>query len=327
MPTQWLRRGLLLAASASALLLAACGGGGIASQFTPSRVVAFGDAMGDLGQSGTACAPVAPQPGCRYTVNDGANNWTQIVAADYGQTLTASNGGGLSYATGNARVTNTTDAAGNTGTLTVTQQIDTFLAGNSLGAGDLVLVSAGTSDVIAEVQSYLNSTESSAQMTANVGQAGRDLGAQVRRLVNAGARHVVVVGPYSMDRSPWALQTSQTSLMGSASQTFSNELLKSIVDLGADVLYVDAPFEYNLFTSNPGGYALSDVSTPVCTTIDAGPGIGTGPNQVNSNLCTPSTVLAGATYNNYLFADRVYPTPRGQQLFGDYAYSVIHNRW
>ena len=327
MPTQWLRRGLLLAASASALLLAACGGGSIASQFTPSRVVAFGDGMADLGQSGTACAPVAPQPGCRYTVNDGANNWTQIVSLDYGQPLTASNGGGLSYATGNVRVTNTTDAAGNTGTLTVTKQIDTFLAGHSLGSGDLVLVSAGTSDVIAEVEAFLNGAQTSAQMTANIAQAGQDLGAQVRRLVNAGATHVVVVGPYSMDRSPWALQTSQTALMGSASQTFSNQLLTSIVDLGANVLYVDAPFEYNLYSGNPGSYALTDVSTPVCTTVDSGPGIGTGTNQVNSNLCTPSTVLAGATYNNYLFADRVYPTPRGQQLFGDYAFSVIHNRW
>jgi phospholipase/lecithinase/hemolysin len=65
----------------------------------------------------------------------------------------------------------------------------------------------------------------------------------------------------------------------------------------------------------------------VCTTIDPGPGIGTGTNQVNSNLCTPQTLVAGANPSLFLFADRVYVTPRGQQLFGDYAFTRIKQRW
>ena len=65
----------------------------------------------------------------------------------------------------------------------------------------------------------------------------------------------------------------------------------------------------------------------MCTSVDPGPGIGTGAGQVNSNLCTPNTIAAGLDYTLYLFADRVYPTPRGHQLFGDYAYDRIRNRF
>jgi len=61
--------------------------------------------------------------------------------------------------------------------------------------------------------------------------------------------------------------------------------------------------------------------------VDPGPGIGTGTGQVNSNLCTADTLLPVADKNTYMFADRIYPTPRGQQLFGDYAVTRIHDRW
>ena len=66
---------------------------------------------------------------------------------------------------------------------------------------------------------------------------------------------------------------------------------------------------------------------PVCTSVDAGPGIGIGANQVNSALCNTSTIVSGATYSLYLFADRIYPTPTGHRKFGDYAYQRIRARW
>lgn len=319
MATQWLRRAWLLAACASALLLAACGGGSIESQLAPTRVIAFGDAMGDVGQNGS-----------RYTVNDRTVNvWTEYVATAFGRTLSASSRGGLGYATGNARVAAKPDAGGSTATPTVTEQIDTFLAAGAPQANDLVLVSAGTSDVIVQAQAVISGAQTSEQMLANLGQAGRDLGAQVRRLVNAGATHVVVVGPYNMGRSAWASQLGQATLLESASSRFNQQLLVSLVDQGAKVLYIDAALFFNLVTASPssGPYNFDDATTPVCTSVDPGAGIGTGAGQVNSNLCTSATLRAGADYAKYVFADRVYPTPRGQQLFGDFAYSRIRERW
>jgi phospholipase/lecithinase/hemolysin len=314
MATQWLRRAWLLAASASALLLAACGGGSIDSQLSPTRIVAFGDAMADVGQKGA-----------RYTVNDGSiNNWTLYLANAFGLTLSASAAGGQSYAIGNARVTAKPDAAGSSSTATVTEQIDTFLAASKPAANDLILVNAGTSDLIVQAQAVITGAQTQDQMLANVGQAGRELAAQVRRLVNAGAEHVVVVGPYNLGRSAWATQVSQAALLEAASGRFNDQLLVSMVDLGKNVLYVDAALYFNLLTSSSGD--VSNRTTPVCTSVDSGAGIGTGTGQVNSLLCTTGT-LGDSNYTAYLFADRIYPTPRGHQLFGEYARSRIRERW
>jgi len=328
MAIQWLRRTWLLAA-ASALALTACGGGSIVSSFKPSRIVAFGDGMADVGQTGA-----------KFTVNDtSVNNWTQVVANSFGLTLAPVAQGGTSYATGNARVNTKPDAAGNSSTPTVVEQVDSFLAAGAPAAQDLIILNAGTSDVIAEVEATLNGTQTSDTMVAHVQQAGIDLAAQVRRLVNAGATHVVVVGPYDLGRSAWAVQTAQGPLLERLSaisgntganqpRSFNERLLISMVDLGANVLFVDAALEYNLITANPGasGFDLTNVTDPVCTSVDPGPGIGTGAGQVNSNLCTPSTVTT-ADYNKFLFADRVYFTPRGQVIFGDFALARIRDRW
>ena len=320
MASPWLRRGRWLVACLAAPLLAACGSSTIESQLTPQRAVVFGDAMVDVGQNGA-----------RYTINDDSvNNWTLTVTSSFLLTTTPSMAGGLNYATGNARVMAKPDAAGRTATFTVKEQIDAFTAANTFGANDMVLVQAGTSDVIAEAAAALAGTQDRAQMLANVGQAGRDLAAQVRRMVQAGAKHVTVVGTYNLGRSPWAVQVPAVkTLAEEASSRFNEQLLVSMVDLGANVLYVDAAFYFNLLTGSPANYALSNVTVPVCTSIDAGPGIGTGAGQVNSNLCTATTVSADSANaaETSLFADRVYLTPRGHRLFGEYVYTRVRERW
>ena len=316
MSCHWMRRGLLALASASALLVAACGSGSIESQLQPTRVVVFGDGFSDVGQTGT-----------RYTVNDnGTNIWVQQLAESFGVTLTNVAAGGTSYATGNARINVKPDAAGNSATPTVAEQVSTFLTGNAPTATDLVVVNGGISDIIAETAQLNAGGQTTEQMLEDVKQAGRELAAQVRRLVQAGATHVVVVGTYDLGRTPWATATGQTALLSEASTKFNTELLVSIVDLGASVLYVDAALLYNLMTSNPEFYTLTNVVDPVCNSVDPGPGIGIGAGQVNSALCTTST-LVNTSYALYLFADRVYPAPAGHIKFGDYAYNRVRSRW
>lgn len=314
----WLRRAALwAAATASALLLAACGSGTIESQLHPSRLVVFGDAFADVGQTGT-----------RYTINDGSiNNWTLQLASRFGLGLAPQASGGLNYATGNARVTTKPDAAGKTTTPTVKEQVDAFLAGNAVQSNDLIVLNAGIADVVAEVAQYNAGTETRDQLIADVKQAGADLGAQVRRLVNAGATHVAVVGTYNLSKSPWATQTAQQSLLDEASLRFNDQLLLSIVDLGANVLYVDLALYYNLVIASPTGYEMTNSTDLACTSVDAGAGIGTGAGQVNSALCTSSTLVTGINPLNYVFADRVYPSPHAHRLFGDYAYDKISQRW
>ena len=144
MTMNWLRRTAVLAACASAALLTACGSSSVESAFTPTRIVSFGDALSDVGQTGT-----------RFTINDGSTNvWTQQFAASYGTTLTAASAGGQGYARGNARVLNSPDAAGFAATLTVKQQIDAFLAADKVGSGDMVVLNGGISDVITQMAAH-----------------------------------------------------------------------------------------------------------------------------------------------------------------------------
>jgi outer membrane lipase/esterase len=313
-----MRRAAAALACVSALLVAACGSGTIESQLQPTRLVVFGDALSDLGQRGS-----------RYTVNDGGLNiWSQAIAASFGVNLTTAAAGGTSYAVGNARIANHPDAAGNASTPTVKEQIDTFLAGNNtIGANDLVIVDGGIGDIIAEMGRLNSGAQTSDQMIANVRQAARDLGDQARRLVQAGATHVVVVGTYDLSRSPWATATSQTDLLSQASGRFNDQLLLSMVDLGNNVLYVDAALFFNLMAVSPQNYGLTDATTPVCTAVDSGPGIGIGTGQLNSALCNTNTIIAGANYASYMFADRVYFTPAAQRQFADYAFNRIRSRF
>lgn len=317
MATPWSRRAMLALGCATATLLASCGSGTIESALRPARFIAFGTGMSDLGETGS-----------RFTVNDGSVSiWSQQLASRYGLPLTTVSAGGLSFAQGHARVTAKPDAAGNAATPTVTEQVTRFLAGGSPASTDVLLIEGGVSDVIAEMAAFQAGRQTQDQLLANLVAAGRDLGAQVRRLVNAGARYVVVVGSYNLGRSPWASSISQTALLETAALRFNEALLVSINDLGAHVLYIDAAFHYNLVTAAPSAYGMSNATDIACAVVDAGPGIGIGAGRVNSALCTPSNIVSGVDYTQRVFADAVYPSPVAQRSFGDYAYVRLRARW
>lgn len=312
----WLRRAFSAAACVSAVLLAGCGSSSTVSALTPARLVVFGDSAASLGAGGTG----------RYTVNDGsANNWTMQVASQFARNVSSTADGGQSYAAPQARVTSPVDAAGGANP-PVTQQITNFLAAGSVGTNDLVIVNAGTADVLAQTAAAAAGTQSDADAVANSALAGRELGAQVRRLVAAGAKYVVVVGPYDLSRTPWGTASGRADQIYQASSRFNEELLVSIVDLGANVLYVDAAYYFNLVTSNPSRYSFDSAINVACNSVNPGPGIGTGAGQVDSSLCTPATTTV-ADYNKAVFADGIYATPQMQRLFGDYAHSRIRDRF
>lgn len=317
MAIQWMRRTAVVAACASAALLAACGSSTIESAITPDRFIAFGDALTDVGQKGT-----------RYTVNDGSvNNWTLQLVANYNKPLTAAVSGGNSYATGSARVTAKPDATGSSTTLTITEQVDAYLAKGTFNKNDVVIVSGGLSDVIAGVAAVNAGTQTSAEMTAAARKAGQELGAQVRRLVKAGAQHVLLTGTYDLGKTPWAKALGKESLLSDASARFNEGLLVDIVDLGANVLYVDAAYYVNLFTGVPANYGFKNTTDAVCNSVDAANGIGIGAGEVNSGLCSASTLVSGASQDTYVFADKVHLTPSAHRQFGAYAYDRLRARW
>lgn len=323
MAFQWMRRVLLaLAAPAALLAVAACSSGTIVEQFTPSRIVAMGDGLTDQGNTGK-----------RWTVQDSNKMWPQIVAIDYDPTFTVtpSTQGGTNYAYGNARIVLKPDAAGNAATPTVADQITTYLAANggAAPAGDLVMINGGTADIIVQMQAMRAGSITQDQFLANVAQAGHDLATQAKRLAAAGAKHIVVMGVPDLKNTPWATAINQVSLLSTASTNFNNAVLVDLADQGDRMLFTDIALLWNLMTANPTTYSLFDSATPVCTSVDPGPGIGIGTGQINSSLCTPTTVApaSGHTYPEYLWADAVYPTPSVQSRIADYVFTRVHARW
>lgn len=319
MAFQWMRRALLALPPVALLALAGCGSGTIESQFVPTRLVVFGDALSDGGQAG----------GRRYTVNDTATKtWVELVAADYGvTTLAASSAGGTNYATGNARVLLEPDAAGSSATMTIKEQVDAFLASGTPGPSDLVILQGGISDIIVQMQAHLAGAQTQDQMVANARQAGLDFADQARRLKAAGASHIALVGLYDLGITPWGISTGKQAALTAATSAFNNAVLVSLVNEGQTMLYLDTAVLFNQMAVNPAGYSLVNATDAACTSVDPGPGIGTGAGRVNSLLCTPATVGTGVAYANYLWADGVYPTPTGHARLQSFVYTRLRNRW
>lgn len=318
MASHWMRRSLMAAACASAALLAACGSSTVDSAISPDRLIAFGDALSDVGQKGSA-----------YTVNDGSVlNWTTQFATYYGKAVTPVSQGGLSYAQGNARISDTPDAAGDASTPTITAQIDSFLAsGKTFTGNDFILVNGGISDLIVGMMAVSAGTMTEADYVTNARAWGVALAQQVRRIVQAGGTHVVLTGVYDLGKTPWGIAIGQETLLHNATQSFTTGLKVSLADLGKNVQYMDLEYYVNNYVGSPGSYGFDNATTAVCTSVDAGNGIGTGTGQVNSALCTTATLLPDASQDKYVFADNVYLTPWAQRQFGNYVHDRVSLQW
>jgi outer membrane lipase/esterase len=314
MAANWMRRTALVAACASAALLAACGSSSIESALKPEQLITFGDGYSFVREQ-------------RYTVNNGTvNNWT-LQLLDHYQKSGSATGGLVSFAEGNTRIAQHPDAAGNATTPTITEQVDRFLAMGTPKPNDLLLLNGGISDLIVGMAAVRAGTQTPDQFVANARLNGQALAAQVRRLVAAGASHIAVTGTYDLGKTPWAKSIGQEALLSQASSRFNESLLVAINDLSQHVLYVDAAYYVNLYESTPSSFSFNNATTPVCTSVDAGNGIGIGQGQVNSALCTSATLLPGADADRYVFADAVYLTPSAHRQLGTYAYDKLRARW
>ncbi len=303
----WGRRTFALSALAIAAAgLAGCSGGTkTESTLVPTRFIAFGDGLTDAGQVG----------GTIYTVKDGSsNNWAQVAAANYGLTLTTQSAGGQNWARGNARVALKPDSAGNATTLTLAEQVDAFLAANTIRKDDVLLLGPGIADLVVIGNGVKAGTISSAQALADAQAAGKALAAQVKRLVAAGGKHVVVGAAYNLGKSPYATANGLNGLLESASLKLNESLLIDLVNDGANVLYVDFAFRSNQIINQPGNNGFVNSAAAACTTPTAA-------------TCTPTTILAGVTYDSYVFADDRYFTPAMQRVLGNYAAERMRSRW
>ncbi len=180
-------RGRLLAAAALATLtlLAACGGGGESrTVFVPTRVLALGDE-----------ASVIDATGRKYTVNavsatTGAVEcsvspiWIQTVATvRYGLVFPECNPAAVPSPASRILAEPGARVAG------VVRQVERQVAAGGFRDGDLVTVMAGSNDVLDAYALYPATPV--AALVGQVDAAGRELGRQVNRMVDGGARVLI----------------------------------------------------------------------------------------------------------------------------------------
>lgn len=306
---QFLSRAFSIAAVAVAGLLAGCGSSNINDPFRPTRVIVFGDSFSVISATNA------------YTVNsDGStNNWASQVAARYGV------GTVVPLAVGNATVDQ------------VQAQVNAF--GANYQSGDLVLVSAGFRDIINEA--------AGSNSTSTVAAKGNAYAEVIRSIVANGAKHVVPMNVYDLSKTPAAAIVTNLGLAtnnrGNLTAAFNDALKTNLGNtakpVGDYVRLVDAEAYLNLVRYNPGGYLFSDISTIACETrnngVDPDNGLGLGVNQVNSFKCSASTLNPAANstayrsnkYDNYVFADAIYPTPAYHRSWGSTVYTQLIARW
>lgn len=235
-------------------------------------------------------------------LDGGGNTWAQFALGGYGAVPTVLPTGGTGYALGSAPI----NVAN--GTLTLSQRVDAVLAGG-VGADDLILMSGGIPDIAAAV---------AANDVAAVTAAASAMAAQVLRLENAGARHILVVNNYDLSITPAFVGSGAASSLTAA---FNLRLLEQINDRRRSTRFIDAFAYFNeVRRAGGGGYGLTDVTAPACT--GSAPGVGI----VSTTTCT-SGAFGANDPNAFLFYDPMYLSEGIQRTFGSFVYGELRTFW
>jgi len=114
--------------------------------------------------------------------------------------------------------------------MSVAAQIDAFVnAGNQLTDNDLVVITAGTQDIVYNATEYYASNMTAATAKANVATAAATLVTKVKRLTDeAKAKHVLLIAPINVARTPWGLSKGANYPSSSANYTFLEQLSVAI---------------------------------------------------------------------------------------------------
>lgn len=262
-----------LCALALASLLVGCGGSSsTVNPLVATRVIAFGDAFSDVGAADGVFS-YKTRDG-RYTIN-GLNSGeiatittpttvAESLANIYGlwsttpvarkvsgssyATISMPTTGLVSYAVGNSMINPSAsvltgdtvtyrDGLGGTDA-TLSTQITQFLADGGPQENDLIVITAGTRDLLSLAVRYLGRTGNTtnladettawtpptdlvaklggeltkAEVYSRLDSTTSELVTQIAKLIDAGAKHVVLLEPMNLSRTPWGLSLDATSV-------------------------------------------------------------------------------------------------------------------
>jgi len=315
------------------------------------RFVSFGDSLSDVG----TYYPFAHTyfDGGLFTTNP-SQIWTQMVAEHYGDDLTpAFEGGfgvplvptgGLGYAQGGSRVsmqpgighappgTPNADYAQAT-TVPVTVQVDDFLQYfGRFQSNQVVLINGGANDLLYNLEGALmtGTTPKSAQLLqdiAAVQKAAVDYGNLVKKILNAGAKHVVVLNLADFSQSPEGLASlDQGKVLRPIIRAFNDTLAATLILNGSwnRIIYVDAfSFMDSVLANYQAlGFSVSNTGTACNGEAEIEEAVGLGfppdPEFADALFCSPATYTVPEAPQTYMFADGLHPTTHYSELFAQF---------
>jgi len=310
----------------AALLGASCGGGQQVTTFSPTRLIAFGDETSvilDINGDGN---------GAKYSVNATASDtdptlvcqgnplWIQRLAAGFsGLVFAECNPGPTPVTTPSSRIRATVGAHA----ADLAAQIDAQLAESAFSAGDLVTVLVGVNDVLDQYAQY--PTQSEPQITANVEAAGAEVGRQVNRLADAGAKVIVSTIP-DVGYSPFAIaekaahiDTDRQTMIIRIVLRFNASLRSTIVNDGRRIGLVTADELVESIVAFPGLDGITNTTTAAC---DLGQSKLTPASILD---CTSQTLISGSGAASNLWADDRHLSSGAQSALGDSALTRAKN--
>lgn len=271
--------------------------------------------------------------------------WVDVLASELGLNLDADilngvensgsqvaapidlNGG--NYAQGGARVTQANSNVQYDSTFTppggrsadeynVTQlplstQIDRLLADvTSLNENDLVIVWIGANDVFQQAADIGSATIDATTGGLNMITAANEAGAQLDRLIAAGAENIVAVTIPDMGTTPAAVLQGQAAAAGltALSGAFNSTFIRLASSKGA--LVIDSGKLLNAVINDPEryGFDAATAMTPICET------------STSSLSCIQGVTDTTAAVDR-IFADTVHPSLQSHQLFGQAAIASL----
>ena len=318
------RRRALAAALAATLLVAACGGGEPTTRFHATRVIAFGD------ESSLIVDTHNDANGSKYSVNATVSTtdqtlvcsanpiWVQGLAALYGLVFPQCNPPAVAVVAPTSRMR----AALGARAADLAAQIDAQQAESPLGPGDMVTVMVGANDVIAEYQQYPAISET--QLTANVEAEGAEVGRQVNRITDTGAKVIlstiidVGVSPYAIAERAAHADTDRAALLSRLSQRFNATLRATILNDGRKIGLILLDELTQTVAKFPGFQGFTNVTAGVC---DLTKSALTPPSILD---CTAQTLVTDGG-PNYFWADDRHLSAGAQSLLGTAAIQRAQN--
>ena len=278
-----------------------------------SNVVVFGDSLSDSGNAGSL-RPLPP--GSSFTTNPDPV-WSEIVAETFGASGMNSLAGGSNYAFAGACVNPATPCTFDL-VPTVTEQIDQHFL-KSDGQADpnaLYVIWGGANDVA-------NSAETDPPNAARhtVMAAGVNI-AQIRRLQDAGARHIVVYNLPDVGKFPYAGNQSPL-VRGALTQlvtTYNEGIHAGIRESEDGIVPINVFAFFNEIVENHGTYGITDTTGTACGEPDAGRAVSITCGPQDSGY--PVTDKSGEN-QQYLFADRSHPSGATHAMIANVVTSTL----